>query len=323
MGQKRIAVYKMLYPHGLDANAFQSLFEEELDSAFTADLACCESCLSEYTKRWPGLRRALESEAFPLRLFYTGGGFDAFYTLDEFLEMCRQMGCPQCGAPLEGYLYPYNHRFDVPKAMEGEIDELEALATRTPFLVLRHALAQRVFDEIEKIKVTAVPLVDAVFRARPITVARTADQFLAPPAPLCGEGRYNHAGRPVLYVASSPRVAFAEIGSPPEGCLVAKLNLRHPQRILDLGSDDLPSDILQAVTASSLLSAPAAGKGWEKPEYSFSRFVADCAVDADFTSLRYPSVAYGGGFNLVVFEPPGGWADAMEIEELIEFHPSK
>jgi RES domain-containing protein len=155
-----------------------------------------------------------------------------------------------------------------------------------------------------------------------MATTREPNQFLAPPADVFREGRYNHAGCPVLYLSSSAAIAYAEIGKPHDGCLVADVKLKHALKILDLASQELPSDLLQAATASALLSAPAEKDGWEKPEYTFSRFVADCAVSAGFTALRYPSVANAEGFNLVLFSPSANWPEVAVVGSINEFHPA-
>jgi hypothetical protein len=102
---------------------------------------------------------------------------------------------------------------------------------------------------------------------------------------------------------------------------VADVTLKQAHKILDLATHELPSDLLQAVTVSALLSAPAKKEGWQKPEYAFSRLVADCAVSAGFNGLKYPSVANAAGFNLAPFAPDGNWVEIAEIGSITEFHP--
>lgn len=314
-----------LRPDDINPGMFESIFAEELDRAFTADLACCDACYEDYIKLWPGLAVPLQIESYPLDLFYEGSWFSQVYTKEEFLEQCRLMGCPVCGQPLEHNLWPFNPLFDVPKEFELHIEELAAISATTPFLTLRHPLGRRVLREVARLAKTATLHVvnDDLFRARPISTIRESEQFYTPPASKCGEGRYNHAGRPVLYLASQPKVAYAEIGKPKDGCLVARVGIKQLQTILDLADDRLPSDILQAVTASALLSAPSQKDGWEKPEYTFSRFVADCAVSSGFTGLRYPSVAHPQAFNLVLFPSEHDWNAVADIKEIIEFQPEK
>jgi RES domain-containing protein len=324
MARQRAAIYKMLHPEGLDASAFASLFDEELDTAFTADQVCCDSCYPDYAKRWPGLATAVQSESYPLDLFFENSCFPEFYSKTEFLEKCREMGCPICGAPLEHNLWTYTPRFEISPELEFEIAELEALATRTPFLTLLNPLAKRVHDEIKDLAANtlAKEFTAPLIRAREITAAHAPSQFLPPPAAICREGRYNHAGRPVLYLASDSRVAHAEIGQPATGCLVSSLTLKSQLKLLNLAATDLSSDLLQAISVSSLLSAPAISEGWDKPEYSFSRFVADCCVNLGFSAIQYPSVARDGGYNLVVFPQDGGWENVVAVGEIKEFRPA-
>ncbi len=316
-----------MFPDKFDLDGFGTLFDEELDSWFTADITCCDACYDAYAKAWPGLAasRKFQEGAISLTFFHSGSSLGEIYTEEEFLDLCRKMGCPVCGQPLEHNIWAFNPTFNVPTEFETKMEELASLSAKTPFLALRHPLARKVLREVRKLAATvsANTLKQELFRARPITTPREARQFLAPPAPKCYEGRYNHAGRPVLYLASFATVAHAEIGGPEEGCLVAGLTLAKPQKVLDLATDDLPSDMLRALTASALLSAPTEKEGWEKPEYTFSRFVADCAMNVGFTALRYPSVAHFEGFNLVAFPSEDDWKDVATVGAINEFHPKK
>lgn len=313
------------YPDKFNLDFFASVFYHELESWSSADIACCDSCVSDYKREWPGLaaKTTFQNSWFPLDLFREGSSLAKFYTESEFEDLCKKMGCPVCGGPLTDTIWVFDPHFDVPDGFTKHLIELVSLCKRTPFLVLRHPFARRVLGEIEAVAANAVPqsLASELFRARPMATARELNQFLAPPAAVCEEGRYNHAGCPVLYLASSATIAYAEIGKPNEGCLVADVRLKKPQKILDLASEELPSDLLQAATSSALLSAPAEKDGWEKPEYTFSRFVADCAVSVGFTGLKYPSVADAEGFNLVLFPSSESWPEIAAVGSINEFHP--
>lgn len=335
MGIKRAAIYAAIYGDVHDIDVFACFFAEELDSWFTADVVCCDCCMDVFTKTWPGLATSarFQENGLPLKQFYSGAGFSALYTEEEFLELCRKMGCPKCGEPLMANIWAFSPNFEVDSSFESEINELAAIAKRTPFLVLRHPLSVRVLHEVKMVSAdTSIQTVAYdCYRARPISTEQVNSQFLAPPASKCTEGRYNHAGRPVLYLASSKHVAFAELGGPDDGVLIGTMRLRYPQKILDLASVDLPSDILRAITVSALIGAPAEKEGWERPEYTFSRFVADCALDAGFTAIRYPSIAqsckrgtsHEDEFNLVLFPLEHDWNDVVEVVEVSAFIPLK
>lgn len=325
MGRGRVAVWRILFPNKFDLDGFSTLFDEELESWFTADFTCCDNCYNAYAKTWPGLAvsKRFQENNISLGCFYSGSCFEEIYTEREFRDLCRKMGCPVCGQPLEGNIWAYHPGFNAPKDFEAQMEELGLLAVKTPFLALRHPLGRKVLKEIRKIaaQVPRQKLDCEYFRARPFSTPREPAQFLAPPAAKCGEGRYNHAGRPVLYLASDRSIAFGEVGAPKDGVLIVAIRLKHPQKVLDLAGDVLPSEILQAVTVSALLSAPTEKEGWEKPEYTFSRFVADCAISCGFTAIRYPSVEEPEGFNLVVFPGDQAWQDILELGQIAEFLP--
>ncbi|MQW72042.1 RES domain-containing protein [Sinorhizobium medicae] len=54
---------------------------------------------------------------------------------------------------------------------------------------------------------------------------------------------------------------------------------------------------------SVLVAAPRIDRGWLRPEYVFSRFVADCAKSAGFEAIRYASTKSGDGENYVLLSP--------------------
>jgi RES domain-containing protein len=309
-------------------DTFIELFSAELENWFSAHIACCDACFDKYAKNWPGIAASgkFQKRSIPLTCFHSGSELGQVYTEQEFLDICRELGCPKCGQPLEFNIWVYNPHFNISPQLEASFQELTTLATKTPFLVLLNPLAKRVLKEIKKFAggISARPVTGKLYRARKKGTCHAAEQFLPPPASETCEGRYNHAGRPVLYLANLEATAHAEISSHGEDCPVASLTLELPQKILDLADDSLPSDLLQAITYSALLSAPAKTEGWEKPQYTFSRFVADCAIHSGFTALRYPSVEKPEGFNLVVFPSEGlSWCDVIKVHEINEFHPDQ
>lgn len=325
MGNKYIAIWKVLFPDKYDLDAFSEIFHKEIESWFTADIACCDACYEDYTKVWPGITSTskFQESGTSLESFYSGSKLSAVYTKEEFLNLCHELPCPVCGAPLQQIIWPFSPWFDVTKGLPIDIAELGALSIRTPSLALRHPLAKEVLQEIQK-NVASVPVslvANKLFRARRLDTPCVKENFYPPPVAHCGEGRYNHAGHSVLYLASSAKVAHGETTSADESCLVATITLTERQKVLDLATDELPSNLLQAVTASALLSSPKNGEGWYKPEYAFSRFVADCAMDAGFTAIRYPSVADSTGYNLVVLTTKREWGDAVVIESMDQYHP--
>lgn len=146
-----------------------------------------------------------------------------------------------------------------------------------------------------------------LYRARKAKpgMVEAASTFDFPPAEYVAEGRYNHAGRPVLYVASTSKTCVAEMRD--VDCLIMGFELATVIKTLDLVDPDVygeeDEELLSALCYSSLASAPASGAGWDKPAYVFTRFLADCAAFAGFDAIKYPSTRLGsqdGSFNLVI-----------------------
>jgi len=96
-------------------------------------------------------------------------------------------------------------------------------------------------------------------------------------------------------------------------------------KILDLMKieEGVEHEILSAVLYSSLLSRPLsrprAGDDFERPQYVFSRFVADCARAAGFDGICYPSTRISKGHNLVLLAPVKPLPDLGLLEEVVSF----
>src|SRR5262245_24396432 len=102
MPRKRIQIAKLLDP-GLQDH-FESLFYEELDSWFTAGVACCENCYDDFVQQWPAIyvqNTDFQKSGIDLMSFYEGSAFSLEFTPEEFQERVRkQVRCERCGAPL-------------------------------------------------------------------------------------------------------------------------------------------------------------------------------------------------------------------------------
>jgi RES domain-containing protein len=202
-------------------------------------------------------------------------------------------------------IFAYNLPRYIPPEYLQLFDEVGALAAATPFLVLEHRFARSVLVEIRAAAATCDPrqiAPDVWYRGRIATELTSRDprEFGPPNAAETREGRYNHAGKPTLYLGSDPLTCKLELGSPPGGIVVAEFRFTKALRVLDLSSEDLKGIVLPALVFSALLSSPDRSAGWDQPQYVFSRFVADCAVAAGFDAILYPSIRALRGDNLVV-----------------------
>jgi hypothetical protein len=239
----------------------------------------------------------------------------SLYTRAEMSTLRHFVRCPRCFNTGSYNLWIYEHRFSDSEDIERNIDHLLTVGQITPFLLLEDPFAQEVLKEIRRkaLSVNFVVFSDTVYRARIAKQVLDAAQapnvletYRAPPAAKVAEGRFNHAGMPMLYLASSAETAAAELGTPGTECFVGALWLTQKVKVLDLLNIEEGEDgweLLQALAQSALLSAPHSGEGWVRREYIFSRFVADCARAAGFDAIRYGSTKRRDGGNWVILDP--------------------
>jgi RES domain-containing protein len=159
-------------------------------------------------------------------------------------------------------------------------------------------------------------------RARSSRFAR--EELGAPPPELASAKRANRQGQPVLYSASDPRTALAEVRAW-KGAAVALATLRvvRPLHIFDLSGPlvvDSPffdEHIAWTCHVNGLfrrfaeeLSRPVI-PGEEKTLYLPSQHVCDVVRAAGLHGIAYPS-ALGPGHNVVLFDPTA--ADVTDVQ---------
>jgi hypothetical protein len=296
----------------LDDEAFEATFEEELDSWHCADRLLCEECYGEFASAWPGIvaTDGFQRKFLDLDTFYGGSRLQELYSREKFDQLCERLECHRCGGPIVNGFWAYT-----PPGFENEISEIAALAAHTPFLVLQHSLAQRILAIIEQIGVIteAATLTSPYFRARCYDGLRSREpiEFFPPPANQVREGRYNHNGQAVLYLGSDEHTCFCEVGAPAAGACISAMAIKCDMKVLDLCDIDRrlayeDQDILESIAMSSLMAAPVKDDGWHRPEYVFTRFVADCARRVRFDGIRYPS-SKSRGHNFVILAAAPSW----------------
>ncbi|MBP2114814.1 RES family NAD+ phosphorylase [Paenibacillus silagei] len=307
---------------------FHLVFAEEFDSIFSAEIICCEKCVVEFMKCWPGVYlndRDFHSYSIQISSLYFMMRFCDFITEDEFKKFSSDLVCPRCDQKLDGVIYPYNMPFNVPYGFEQLIEEITNIAYETPFLLLAHPFANEVFQEISYISQTveARVLPDIVYRARIFNNAinYTVTDFFASPKEKIVEGRYNHAGQQVLYLSQEPETCFHELRSPKEGVIIAGLRINKPIKVLDLTMQTHDSDIIKIIRWSSLMNSPNGGDGWHKPHYVFTRFISDCAKSLGFNAIKYPSVRFNEGVNLALISYSENFKK-IQFDEMFFFNAS-
>ena len=301
---------------------FEEYFHRDLEHYFDSRISCCEHCYEDFCREWPGT--AARDEDFQRSGIEIGYFLeqsriqDDFYP-EEIAYFAKTLKCPNCDAVLDGVFYIFEHKFLVDEFHLGTIADL---ARTSPFLLLSHPFAKRVFEVIERRFATAetLPAKSTWYRGRMSldlpTPARLSD-FGPPLASKVAEGRYNHAGHAMLYLADSPHTVKGEMRAT-EGLSIATIQLDFAFKVLDLSiSDDIDGDddeVIQCLARSALSAAPRLSDGWDRPEYVFTRFVADCARHAGFDAIRYGSVQDHHGVNVVLLAPP---ADLGTIAQLV------
>lgn len=292
---------------------FEGLFFDDVESWFSRDIACCDACYNDFLALWPYAYSADEAsfqcDSISLDAFYDGSRrLSNFCTKEQFKEYLPHIKCPNCGEPLRHWIWPYELPFTPPHGHKELIKEIAEVANKTPFLLLTHTFARQVFEAITSLsqQTLSEPFDMQLFRARilePGYVSTIAD-FDFPPTEFVQDGRYNHAGDSVLYLANTEKVCRAEMrGS--ALLKIASFNFCAQLKILDLmtphESDHKFADLLSFVSFSALVSAQSNDNGFHRPEYIFSRFIKDCAFQAGYNAIKYPSTRIGSAsYNIVI-----------------------
>lgn len=302
---------KILEEHG---KWFADEFIAEVDSWFSADIACCDNCVDSFLEYWPLANEAddcaFQKSYIDMDTFYSGSRLQDSYTKEEFDVLIKTIHCERCGAPLEYGMYPYDLPFlgDIDTIdFECRIEELTAFSMITPFLLLKNSFASEIHDVLHELFLDTKPtkIEQSLYRARISTQVDNLcfSKFTVAPKEVIGEGRYNHSAEQVLYLASDKSTCYHEVGK--QLCYVAECQIMEEIKVLDLTepykAHQKHESILNALIFSALMSKKISTKGYNKPAYIFSRFIADCAKSANFDAIKYPSTKeINNNYNLVI-----------------------
>jgi hypothetical protein len=124
-------------------------------------------------------------------------------------------------------------------------DDLEAFAdhlAKYPFVGLAHPMGKNILESLDRFPASAIN--EGIwYRARPLKDG--ADPPLEafrnpnPATTIIGEGRYNHYGQSVLYLAETEHAAVDEVIDERERrAWVCTVQIKGVRRILDLGFDE-------------------------------------------------------------------------------------
>ena len=240
----------------------------------------------------------------------------------SWAELSSALRCPNCGADLdqsdEVGLYS-EHELAVRalwmqwrKRWEKRFQEFYGHLERYPYLGLGHDIGRRVMRAVRTLPVATIED-EKWYRARRVTDSRVlvASDFWPPdPATVeIPEGRYNHHGQALFYLADSREVAALEVLRGEKGVAwVQCVTVRRLAPVLDLAPDwhDDPDPSLGVVALAlahtGILSRGASPSASWKPEYFLPRFVADCTRAAGIGAIVFSS-HFGTGRCLVAFDP--------------------
>lgn len=303
---------------------FEELFYHELESWFDCQELLCDSCVEEFISMWYGAYKNdpdLQRNQISLDLIYEGSRMSSEYSRKEFKRFIKEIECPNCGTNLQENIWPYE--LPISTAIANGIKEVADTFKKTPFLMLNCSFAKDVYECIKQMGHNNIPILitNKFYRGRAkkdCSKKFTYSDFAAPPPEIVQEGRFNHAGQPTLYLADTIRTTFKELRNPEKGIGAAKVVVRKPLKILDFTDDTLKdNEIFKGMRLSSIVTPPEEGEGWNRPQYIFTRFIRDCALDSKFDAIKYPSVRYNSGTNLAIINPD--IIDEVVISEIQDY----
>ncbi|WP_149538600.1 RES family NAD+ phosphorylase [Siccirubricoccus phaeus] len=188
-----------------------------------------------------------------------------------------------------------------------EMEAFGAHLARYPYLGLDHPVGRRILAAVRR--APKLILKDALWhRARlPSGPERHTAAEMGPPPANWTEGRFNHHGQSVFYLASTVHGACAETAPQPRCILwVQDFRARQMRGLLDLagvtGARPGRGGVLLTAGLNAVMDRlrPDPGSPW-KPEYFVPRFVADAARAAGFRGILYCSTRFEG-YNAVLFD---------------------
>lgn len=291
---------------------------------------------------------------------YDGGDYIWFLgtetTVDEIFEVLNvpekyrediasHLVCPNCGkSGFEQYEpagtedaddLERDRQLNLIKKFADKLEDLRVHLETYPSLALAHPMGKKIRREIleNKEKAISIPLQDWS-RARLVKHSKVFDQsdMMAPGLGLSSGGRFHHQGQSVLYLAENDSLAMVEtLDKPEEPSLiwVQKYNQKNIiEGILDLRYEwgmlgQIESEVLQALIASRFIfdKVEDRSSNW-RPQYFITNFIADCAREAGFKGIIYPSSRTVGN-NLVLFEPNHSSVEPFEKPQVFIHNPKK
>lgn len=239
-------------------------------------------------------------------------------------ELAAELSCPGCGSNFERWqdvgLEPESaktarRRWEEWADLRPRLEEFGTHLEHFPYLGLAHEVGRAIFESVPTFPSTVVGN-RVWYRARPIKSGkRLVEAEMGPPPAekVWSEGRFNHFGQRVFYLASSPVGALMETLDVRNGerlGWVQEFRVDPDFRVLNLETDHwaaederLPLLALGLINEHLPSLQPNYSLPW-RPEYFVPRFIADCARQHGFRGVLYQASKHYGS-NLVLFQ----WTD--------------
>jgi len=201
------------------------------------------------------------------------------------------------------------------RVLSPKLDEFQSHLEKWPYLGLKHPIGKKILKQIMDFPIMTIRN-GVWYRARsPKSGCNMNVAELLPPDPakdVIPEGRYNHFGQQVFYLAASAEAAALETSIDGQAGIAWTLGFRIKlaERILDLepeaGFPDTSLGLLPfGLTYGGHLDLKVMrDKGW-KPEYFVPRFIADCARMSGLNGIKFKGTRSWHS-NLVLFS----WNDS-------------
>lgn len=230
-------------------------------------------------------------------------------------QIAKEIRCPECGnkISLDSFVsinmgYPSKRNLqkmknEINQAIKHKIKDFLDYIKEYPMLGLKHLIGKEIENAIKNTKLKKIKK-ETWYRARRLKdpSKNYSQKDMGKPSPdITPEGRFNHYGHPVLYLGNSDLVCAEEIN---EGdfqviCWIQKVEV-NCAKVLDLtdytkiGSlGEYPLLLAGLLLSGELEKHDKNHKGYFKPEYAITRFIADICRQNNIDGIKYFSAVNG------------------------------
>ncbi len=249
----------------------------------------------------------------------------------------KGLTCPHCGTNIElesdvGIKTDYESYIDFKwkewyQKYQDKFEEFFYFIKKYPYLGLQHKLGKQIFEKVPELPKIIIEK-ETWFRARKVNgskLLRTEDLYPADPEKVeIGEGRYNHFGQNVFYLAKDDYGAAVELLDESGLVWLQKFNLIKSDKIIDLSHEiseepNAELDLLSfGLRYSKVLERRVKRSAGWKPEYFIPRFIADCAKLYGYSGVKFNS-SRSCSLNLVLFSWESEGIQPIETPYIYKF----